>query len=57
MKLPIELIQHIYEFNADHRPQWYKVMNSLVYHFKDKMYLNKNFSIYWDDNKIIHYIE
>ncbi len=56
MNLPRELIQHIYEFNVDHRPQWYKVMTSLIYHFKDMMYSSKN-DIYRNDTKVIEYIE
>lgn len=36
--LPPEIIQRIYEFNPEHRPNWYKVMNSLHYFFKDKNY-------------------
>lgn len=36
-QLPNEMICIIYQFNPEHRPQWNKVMNSLIYHFKDKM--------------------
>ena len=40
-KLPIELQNHIYEYNAEHRPNMNKVFDELYVHFGfDKYYID-----------------